>query len=327
MMRKVLPGQKLVIPAADYNAFVDAAEAHRRSLLNTQNGRSNAGLPHGIIIVKNASSAGQERFAILTLGPIVITPADNKLEFLSRQVFEAKLAGSDGAEKFVVLQEPLQSGQFGRAMISGITPVKLDVQDEGDAYAGAVGDEPRWLKTGGGPARILYKDAGTGEKWGVIQFPFDRAHDTVRLQMPPDVLTLQPSGGNTAYACSQWLYFDKPLSLAGYSLIFPEPQSIELDDATLGGAFVSYLVLRLDDNSEVALSGMQMLCDGSGYVSVSGPVPDSIPATMPGRKITAARVCLQADGPGTATASVYAGRVDVLLFRSSQGRIIEYPAP
>ncbi len=150
-------------------------------------------------------------------------------------------------------------------------------------------------------------------------------YDLVKLYFPAGSLSLAPAPGTTVYANSVFIDFDPLVPLSPFSYLWPDILSYDVDDAALGGAFVSFLSLKLDDDSEVGLHGTQLICQPSGAVSVSGPTFNDVSGFVPGRSIKSARVRLQADGPGTATASLALGEVDLYLFRARKGRMIELP--
>jgi hypothetical protein len=57
-----------------------------------------------------------------------------------------------------------------------VSIVQIDVQGSGDTYASPIASDAAKLKSGtSGSARILYKEAGTGIKWAVVQFPASAA--------------------------------------------------------------------------------------------------------------------------------------------------------
>ena len=58
MIAKVSSGQKLRIPAADYNAFVDAAEAYKSQSRQQQVDRNGVPLPPDVALVRNDSGHG-----------------------------------------------------------------------------------------------------------------------------------------------------------------------------------------------------------------------------------------------------------------------------
>ena len=170
--KKVQAGQSLKIPAAAFNAFIDAAEDfRRRQESNTQTAQPQF-RQAGIVRVKNASGADRERFEILGVDRPIFTPSDN-LETFQNDVLLVGVQPvlEDHAGKFVVLLEPLASGQIGRAVVSGVCPVKIQVNEDSDKFAEVQDGNSHQLKsTGSGSATILWKEAGTGaDKWAVVR--------------------------------------------------------------------------------------------------------------------------------------------------------------
>ena len=172
-LAKVSPGQPLRIPADTFNAFVDAAVAYQATRTSRQ-AEGGANLPTaGIVTVRNDSGADQDRFAVLGIGTPLILPTENAAAFQER-VAVAVVAPDEDAhvDRICILQEPIAAGKLGRGLILGITPVRLNVQVEEDRVASVVTGETGSLKTGStGAARILWKEAGTGAVWGIVQIP------------------------------------------------------------------------------------------------------------------------------------------------------------
>jgi len=196
-LKKAVKGEALRIPAAAYNAFVDAANYHRSRALGQSAEAGGRGAQSGIVFVRNRSAADQDRFAVLALGDAVISPQDNELEFQSKVALDVReAADGDHEMKYAVLQEPVKKDGLGRGMVFGVTPVHLDVQDEYDDYASFEAGETGCLKTASaGTARILWKEAGTGRKWGVVHFPVD---DGLRLKVTNGSGETIPEGGAMA---------------------------------------------------------------------------------------------------------------------------------
>jgi len=60
-------------------------------------------------------------------------------------------------------------GAIGRVSVAGVVQCKLDVAAAGDVTAGAKSGSLTELKTGSGPARIIWKQGGTGGgKWALV---------------------------------------------------------------------------------------------------------------------------------------------------------------
>lgn len=148
-------------------------------------------------------------------------------------------------------------------------------------------------------------------------------YDLLRLNFPAETLSLAPGGAG--YASSAPLAIDPQVPLGPYHLVWPEVLNFEVDNAALRGGFASFIAITLDDDSEVELNGTQMICDTGGFASISGPLPNAVAGIGSARKIKSARVRLQAGGPGTATASLVVGTVEVYLIRSRLGRTFEFP--
>jgi hypothetical protein len=170
---KVHAGQPFRMSAEAFNAFVDAATAYQASRQNRSGDGSGVAAMAGIVSVRNDSGTDQDRFAVLGLDDPLIAPSANERAFLERVLLSAVLPDQDQhAHRFCVLQEPIAAGALGRAMVLGVTPIRLDIQAADDEVAAVVSNQTGSLKTGSdGGARILWKDAGTGEQWGIVQFP------------------------------------------------------------------------------------------------------------------------------------------------------------
>lgn len=171
-LRKVHPGDQLRIPARDYNSFVDAAIAHRRSEGNLLGGdNSLAPWPACVVLVRNDTDDEVDRFAVLGIDGVLFTAADNLGEFTNRPAVKCVVPTSTHTDRFVVTTEPIAQGKIGRAVIAGITPVKLDVQSETDKFASATVVTTSLKSSAFGTAQILYREPGTGVQWAIVRFP------------------------------------------------------------------------------------------------------------------------------------------------------------
>ncbi|MBA2480904.1 MAG: hypothetical protein H0V44_09590, partial [Planctomycetes bacterium] len=172
-LTKVSRGQPLRMTAEAFNAFVDAAQAHQAG--GQGFGAAGTALTRqaGIVPVRNDSGVDQDRFAILGIDDVLITPGDNLAAFQERVSFSAILPDADvHAQRFCILQDPIAAGSLGRALIAGITPARLAVQADDDAVAAVVTGDSARLETGSdGGARILWKESGVGDRWAVVQIP------------------------------------------------------------------------------------------------------------------------------------------------------------
>lgn len=166
--KKVQRGDSLRIQAETFNTFIDAAKDFQH---RTQN-RSSKNQPEfqqpGIILVKNESGTDLNRFEVLGIERPLFLPAENMFSFQNQlAVIGSKPDESNHLGRFVVLQEPLRSGMIGQGLISGVTPVQLNVIDDEHEWADVEHDETDSLKTDdAGSAFILWKESSSGSGYG-----------------------------------------------------------------------------------------------------------------------------------------------------------------
>lgn len=161
MTHRVLPGDK-TLPAAALNAAFAAS--------GRQTGGGAGSAPRGTVYVQNNSGTLVERFGVLGVDGVVVDHATNDAEFLRRVL----LAGNEPAIEthrgnFVVCLEPIDDGNVGRCAVVGLVQVQVDVIDALHGYADIKdADLAKLQSSGGGSARIVWKEAGTGTKWALV---------------------------------------------------------------------------------------------------------------------------------------------------------------
>lgn len=195
-LKKVTTGSPLAIPAAAYNAFIDAARAEQAHQGDQGVPGQAAPRESGIVLIKNTTESDLDRFAILGIDSPVFTPTDNEQEFKNRVALKGvapTLADHEG--RFAILLEPVKAGGIAMACVQGVFPVKVDVQDEDHDFADVDDGECGHLKSAlTGAAQILWKESGTGEKWAVVRIgPPHRAGFWARL-------TAEAAGGGGYYS-------------------------------------------------------------------------------------------------------------------------------
>ena len=104
----------------------------------------------------------------------ILASSDNmgrlKAETFIRPLEVIKLSEREG-KLYAILLEPIAAGEVGRAMVFGIVPAKVSIQDADDQYAvptpnsssGALQSDST------GVARIVWKAGGTGTQWCLLQ--------------------------------------------------------------------------------------------------------------------------------------------------------------
>lgn len=177
--RKVQPGQSLNITASAYNAFVDAAAAHRHSQANRHGGTSGISdnKQTGIVLIANQSGEDLNRFGVLGINGVLITPTDNEQAFKNQVVLTGTIPSvTSHFGRFAVLLEPIASGKIGRACVSGVCPAKIQFIDNDDVWRADVTDGSTTCLSANatGAAVILWTDSmggGSGDdiRWAVIK--------------------------------------------------------------------------------------------------------------------------------------------------------------
>ena len=155
--KKVQRGDPLVIPAATFNTFIDAArdfqQRQRSARRRAQRERQDA----GIILVRNESGQDRERFDVLGIQGRIITPTDNADEFTNRVALSGDVPSTTHAGRFVVLLEPLRDGAIGRVCIDGVCVVRVEMVDEGHGFADVkAGDASELESAAAGTAQLLW---------------------------------------------------------------------------------------------------------------------------------------------------------------------------
>ena len=169
-MEKVRSGENVTIKASTWNSFIDAANYVKEARQNQRGKGLRSGIQTGIVLVKNAESELRDRFSALVLSDIAVPPNLNEDEFVScPPVFIGqKMTEEREGKPYAILLEPLAKDQIGRAMVLGIVPAKVTIQDADDQYAVPIsGSTSGGLKSDStGVARILWKAGGAGSGAG-----------------------------------------------------------------------------------------------------------------------------------------------------------------
>lgn len=158
--QKVQRGDPLRIPAETFNTFIDAAKDFRQRTQNRGTRHQPELQQPGILLVKNDSGTDLNRFEVLGIERPLFLPSENLFSFQNQlAVIGGKPDEANHLGRFVVLQEPLRHGMIGRGLLSGVTPVRLNVMDEDHDWADVEQDETDSLKTNdSGSAFILWKE-------------------------------------------------------------------------------------------------------------------------------------------------------------------------
>lgn len=172
VFRKVRSGQPLRIPAAAYNAFVDAAVDLRRRERNSNAGSALEPAQRGIVLVRNDSDDDIEPYHALAITGVLVQPdnEDQERTFHSRTPLTGEIATEESPSlSFALALQPIKPGDLGRCVLTGVTPARVFITNETDTTCELAPEETMLASTPMGGIPILWKEEGTGEKWAVIE--------------------------------------------------------------------------------------------------------------------------------------------------------------
>lgn len=158
------------IRSRDYDEMVRMVHARQGLSINSSVRDHNS---HYISIFNDTGTA-LEYGAVLGVSGVLNDPTDDvKLNMFryggDGAMFKGILPTSADAGKFLVTQEPIVADGFGVAVISGPAKVQIDVVSASHGFADVIDGDVTMLRSNGtSGAPILYKETGTGTKWGIV---------------------------------------------------------------------------------------------------------------------------------------------------------------
>jgi hypothetical protein len=171
--KAVTAGERFRPQARTWNALMDLA----RGQVAVPSGEPMPVDRAGLVLVQNGSGEDLERYGVLGISGLVFDADDDLDAFHSNSALTGVKPTAAHRGLFVVVVEPIANGDYGYARMAGATPILVNVVDEGDTYADIEDDTAhvciRLKSDLRGAARILWKQAGTGERWAYVHFPLD----------------------------------------------------------------------------------------------------------------------------------------------------------
>lgn len=190
-MRKVRPGERLDLPAATFNTFIDVAKDFRERQAAQARNRQPERLPSGVILVRNDTGTDLPRFSVVEVDQPVIAPGDNEAQFLERIAMTGIVPGVTRGGNFAILQQPLKfdttNNPLGRAMMVGITAARVEIRNPDHFFADMeAGRTDALISSHSGSAEILWYDdlppPSSSSSSGAEDYPIVWA--LVRLAVP-----------------------------------------------------------------------------------------------------------------------------------------------
>jgi hypothetical protein len=170
--KHVQSGDRIELHHVSFNAMLDAGRDHLARA--GQGAAPPSGFPWGpgLIRVRNTSGANCDRFNILGLSAITISPNENLESFQTTPAIDGVGPNRDShTGKFGILLKPLPQNTIGPAIIAGVTVCQVEVVEEIHQFADVGTSSTRTQLTSGwvGAAEILWKEEGTGVKWAIVR--------------------------------------------------------------------------------------------------------------------------------------------------------------
>jgi hypothetical protein len=171
----VRSGEPLQIPAATYNAMVDAAQAHRNRRINLA--PHGAGFDSLFVYVVNTTGQSLQRFDVVGLDGPSETPSNTQTtdSFCNRIVFKGVKPQKKHKGKFAVLQQDASQNMVVRACVYGATIAKVKADSDSSngnntpKYCDIKENETGYLATGGSGAEILWSNNSSQNNWAIIR--------------------------------------------------------------------------------------------------------------------------------------------------------------
>lgn len=173
-LRDVSPGQPVADALFDsrrVNAWNLAARLARDRAGQVGGGEHLGGVtPTLTAYVRNDTGGALDARAVLAPGNALVSTTDSPFAFQAQPVFAAA-APADADDLVFVTLEPIAADAVGRAVVSGLAVVDVNVTDAGHEFAAPIADDTAKLASAdAGLFRIITRQSGTGVKRAVVLF-------------------------------------------------------------------------------------------------------------------------------------------------------------
>lgn len=129
-------------------------------------------------MIKNNTGADVGQYEVLKLDGALFTPTDNATGWFQRQTFKGITPTADC--DFAITQRSVPDGKTQPAIFSGVTPCTVSVSDASHTHAIAGTTAAKLVSATSGPAKILWKESGTGDKNAVVQLSQSGGGESVK---------------------------------------------------------------------------------------------------------------------------------------------------
>jgi hypothetical protein len=121
------------------------------------------------ILIQNDTGGDLLRGNIVGLGDSLIDPATDLEDFHTSYLFSGEAPAYEHWRRLAVLLEDIDDGDMGPVVVNGLARCQIDVVDATHNRAIVTnGDSTKLTSGASGPLELLYKESGTGTKWGIV---------------------------------------------------------------------------------------------------------------------------------------------------------------
>lgn len=172
IIKRANPGDRYKPKASTFNAFADAAEAHRAP---KPNGSPDGSARPWLIDVRNTGNTNLARFDAVQLGGPIISDQANPIEFDRLAGFDVSYPDDPSLPgKMAIVQEPIGPDQIGLALIFGVTPAREIIVGNEAHNRARFGAQGELITDDHGPAAILWKSpAGQSTRRAIVAITQD----------------------------------------------------------------------------------------------------------------------------------------------------------
>ncbi len=197
-LKPLRPGGEFPLSARTWNPVLELVRT--RTLAIPSGGGQDRGAFQ--IVVRNDSGTDLARQAPVTLNGSVVLADDGLLQFREQPVLIAEKPAEDHLDKLVVTSEPIADGAFGRATVSGVVVIQVDL-GTGNTHAKPIIDDVTKLQGGTTGHLILYRPGANGVQWCVIALG-----NRLNASGAVFAVTMSQTGGSdgTPSATASWSY-------------------------------------------------------------------------------------------------------------------------
>ncbi|TVQ34602.1 MAG: hypothetical protein EA376_00020 [Phycisphaeraceae bacterium] len=172
--RKVRSREPLRIPAAAYNAFIDAARANReRSTAPSRDPIAGSRSLRWDVLVENGSGEDVPLFGVLGVQRKLVLLNQPEERFLRSRDVLGRVPTSADFGKFVIAAEPIPAGRIGRASSIGVTIARVKDIEGGPRFCDIdEGEVNHLVYNPAGNAQILWQAAQeieAGLRWCLLR--------------------------------------------------------------------------------------------------------------------------------------------------------------